>query len=414
MKRRVVVTGFGALSPLGLDAETTWQRVIAGHSGIGPIEHFDASDLPTRICGAIKAFDPGLYMGPKAARRFDPFIQYGVAAGVQAIQHAGLDQEGAVDPSRVGILFGGGIGGMNLIERNHQALQQGGSRKVSPFFIPGSIINMVAGQLSIQYGFTGPNLAMVTACTTGLHCIGHAGRIIAYGDADIMIAGGAECASTPLSMAGFSAAKALSTRNDEPEKASRPWDKDRDGFVLSDGAAAVVLESLESAQKRGVPILGEIIGFGMSGDAHHVTAPPPDGKGGAAAMAAALRDAGLEPEDVQYINAHGTSTPVGDLAETVAVKAVFRDAVRNVMISSTKSETGHMLGAAGAIETVFCIMALRDQIVPPTINLESPGEGCDLDYVPGEARQTKLEHAMCNSFGFGGTNGSLVVKRWPS
>ncbi|HFB65310.1 MAG TPA: beta-ketoacyl-[acyl-carrier-protein] synthase II [Aeromonadales bacterium] len=409
-KKRVVITGVGVVTPLGNSIESTWNGLLAGKSGIGEITSYDASNFSTRFCGEIRDLDMTPYMSSKDCRKFDPFIQYGVAATAQAIEQSGfLDTD--YDKTRVGIIMGAGIGGMTVIEKNAEALFKSGPRRISPFFVPGSIINMVSGQISIQYGFTGPNLAIVTACTSGLHSIGHAARIIAYGDADYMIAGGAEKASTPLSMGGFSSSKALSKRNDEPQKASRPWDRDRDGFVLSDGAGVLVLEEYEAAKSRNATILAEIIGFGMSGDAYHMTSPPSDGAGAALAMRNAINDAELNPADIDYINAHGTSTKMGDLAETVAIKDVFGSHAHELMVSSTKSMTGHMLGAAGAVETVFCVKALEDQKVPPTTNLDNPDEGCDLDYVANVARDATLDNVICNSFGFGGTNGSLVLKR---
>ncbi len=408
--RRVVVTGLGAISPLANSVEQNWQAILAGESGITTIEHFDSSAFSTKICGVVKDFDASQYMSTKDVRKFDPFIQYGLAATSEAIAQAGITTS-SIDPSRVGVMMGAGIGGMTIIEKNHQQLLNNGPRKISPFFVPGSIINMISGQISIQYGFTGPNLSMVTACTSGLHCIGHSARIIAYGDADVMIAGGAEKASTPLSIGGFCSARALSKRNDDPKAASRPWDRDRDGFVLSDGAATLVIEEYQHAKARGADILAEIVGFGMSGDAYHMTSPPADGAGAALAMKNALNDAQVSASEIAYINAHGTSTKAGDVAETTAVKTIFEDAAKTVMVSSTKSMTGHMLGAAGAIETIFCIQALISQTVPATINLDNPDEGCDLDYVPNTARDSQLDLVLCNSFGFGGTNGSLVLKR---
>ncbi len=408
--RRVVVTGLGSISPLANSSKQNWQAILAGKSGITNIEHFDTSKFPTKFCGVIKDLDISQSMSAKDARKFDPFIQYGLAATAEAINQSGILGNG-INPARIGIMMGAGIGGMTVIEKNHSALIASGPRKISPFFVPGSIINMVSGQISIQYGFTGPNLSMVTACTSGLHCIGHSARIIAYGDADVMIAGGAEKASTPLSIGGFCAARALSRRNDEPQRASRPWDKDRDGFVLSDGAATLVLEEYHHAKQRGAEILAEIVGFGMSGDAYHMTSPPADGAGAALAMENAINDAKISKQRISYINAHGTSTSAGDIAETVAVKNVFGEHANKLMVSSTKSMTGHMLGAAGAIETVFCIQALQHQVAPATINLDNPDEGCDLDYVPNQARDTPLDHVLCNSFGFGGTNGTLVLKR---
>jgi len=409
-KKRVVITGIGALTPLGNDVDSSWNNLIAGKSGITPITHFDCSKHATQFCGVIKDCNLLDYLTAKDCKRIDPFIQYGVVATTQAINQSGF-MTTDYDPSRVGVIMGAGIGGMTIIENSANSLFSSGPRRVSPFFVPGSIINMLSGQVSIQFGFTGPNISIVTACSSGLHSIGHAARIIAYGDADVMIAGGSEKASTPLSMAGFNSAKALSKRNDEPTKASRPWDKDRDGFVLSDGAGCLVLEDYDYAKKRGAEILAEITGFGMSGDAYHMTSPPADGAGAALAMKNALNDAKLNVDVVQYINAHGTSTKVGDLAETLAVKSVFKESAYDLMVSSTKSMTGHLLGAAGAVETVFCIKALMEQVVPPTINLDNPDEGCDLDYVANFARKEKLTHVFCNSFGFGGTNGTLVISR---
>ncbi len=410
--KRVVITGLGAISPVGLSAQESWEAVLSGRSGVTHITHFDVTNFPTKIAATVKDFDPTRYVSAKEARKLDPFILYGVAAADEAIKDAGFMDDNRTPADRVGVVFGSGIGGMHLTEKNTLALHQSGVRRVAPTYIPSSIINMVAGQISIQYGFTGPNLSIVTACTTGLHCVGEAARLIAWGDCDVVIAGGSECASTPLGMAGFSAAKALSTRNDEPTKASRPWDRDRDGFVLADGGAALVLESLEHAQRRGARIYAEIGGFGMSGDAYHVTAPPEDGRGAALAMRNALRDGDVEIEMIDYINAHGTSTPLGDLAETNAVKHVFGGHAYKLMISSTKSTTGHLLGAAGAIETLFTTLAIYHQVVPPTINLDNPDDGCDLDYVPHVARDAKIDCALCNSFGFGGTNGSLLIRRF--
>jgi len=409
-KRRVVVTGIGALSPVGNTAESTWQALQAGQSGIGPIEHFDVEAFPTRFAGLVKDFNVEEFMSKKDARKMDAFIQYGVAAGVMAFDDAGIEvtEENA---DSIGVSIGSGIGGLGLIEQNHENYLKNGPRKISPFFVPSTIINMVAGHLSIMKGLKGPNIAVTTACTTGAHAIGLAARMIAYGDADVMLAGGAEKASTHLGMGGFGAAKALSTRNDDPTKASRPWDKDRDGFVLGDGAGVIVLEEYEAAKARGAKIYAELVGFGMSGDAYHMTSPPADGDGAARSMAAAIKDAGIEPSVIDYINAHGTSTPAGDIAETQAVKTVFGEHANKVLVSSTKSMTGHLLGAAGAVEAIISILAIRDQIAPPTINLENPSEGCDLDYVVGRARATKIDYALSNSFGFGGTNGSLIFKK---
>jgi 3-oxoacyl-[acyl-carrier-protein] synthase II len=410
-KRRVVVTGMGMLSPVGNTVESSWKALLAGQSGVVNIEHFDTSGFSTRFAGLVKGFNCEDYMSRKDARKMDLFIQYGIAAGIQALDDSGLvvNEENA---ARIGVAIGSGIGGLELIEAGHQALVEKGPRKVSPFFVPSTIVNMVAGNLSIMRGLRGPNIAISTACTTGLHNIGHAARMIAYGDADVMVAGGAEKASTPLGIAGFGAAKALSTRNDEPQKASRPWDKGRDGFVLGDGAGVLILEEYEHAKARGAKIYAELVGFGMSGDAYHMTAPSEDGSGGALAMEAAMRDAGIIGTQVGYINAHGTSTPAGDLAELRGVKrALGYEGASQVLVSSTKSMTGHLLGAAGAVESIITVMALIDQIVPPTINLDDPEEGLEIDLVPHEARRVNMEYAICNSFGFGGTNGSLVFKK---
>ncbi len=409
-RRRVVVTGLGMLSPLGNTVDSSWQAALAGKSGIGPIEHMDVSAFGTRFGGSIRDFDIEPYMAPKEARKLDLFIQYGVAACIQALRDSGLEVTDE-NRERIGVSMGSGIGGLTNIEKNHELLLGSGPRRISPFFVPGSIINMVAGYLSIQYGLQGPNYALTTACTTGTHSIGMAARNIAYGEADVMIAGGSEMATSGLGLGGFSAARALSTRNDDPQAASRPWDRDRDGFVLSDGAGAMLLEEYEQARARGAKIYAEVIGFGMSGDAYHMTAPPEDGRGGAACMRNALRDAQVAPESVGYINAHGTSTMAGDLAETRAVKSVFGDHAYRLGISSTKSMTGHLLGAAGAVEAIFSVLALRDQVAPPTINLDNPDDGCDLDYVANQAQERPLEVVVSNSFGFGGTNGSLVFRR---
>lgn len=409
-KRRVVITGMGMLTPVGNDVERSWQALLAGQSGIAPVEGFDTSAFSTRFAGQVKDFDVEAYLPKKEARKMDLFIQYGIAAGVQAFQDAGLEVT-AANAARIGAAIGSGIGGLALIEENHNALLAGGPRKISPFFVPSTIINMIAGHLSIMLGLKGPNISIVTACTSGVHNIGHAARMIAYGDADAMLAGGAEAACTPLGLGGFAAARALSTRNDEPQRASRPWDKDRDGFVLGDGAGVVVLEEYEHAKARGAKIYAEVVGFGMSGDAHHMTSPPADGSGAAQAMVNALADAGVAASVVGYINAHGTSTPAGDIAETNAVKAVFGEHAYRVKVGSTKSMTGHLLGAAGAVETIITALALRDQIVPPTINLDNPDEGCDLDYIPNQAQQVSMDYALSNSFGFGGTNGSILLKR---
>lgn len=410
-KRRVVVTGMGMLSPVGNTVESSWKALLAGQSGIVNIEHFDTSEFSTRFAGLVKDFDCEAYMSKKEARKMDLFIQYGIAAGIQAIDDSALviNEENA---NRIGVAIGSGIGGLGLIEAGHAALLEKGPRKISPFFVPSTIVNMIAGNLSIMKGLRGPNIAISTACTTGLHNIGHAARMIAYGDADVMVAGGAEKASTELGMGGFGAAKALSTRNDDPQKASRPWDKDRDGFVLGDGAGIMVLEEYEQAKTRGAKIYCELVGFGMSGDAYHMTSPSADGSGGALAMEAAMRDAGITGEQVGYINAHGTSTPAGDVAELRGIKrALGEKGSKQVLVSSTKSMTGHLLGAAGSVEAIITAMTLVDQKVPPTINLDNPDEECDLDLVPHTARDVNIEYAICNSFGFGGTNGSLVFKK---
>ncbi|MBI0155297.1 beta-ketoacyl-ACP synthase II [Gilliamella sp. W8128] len=411
-KRRVVVTGMGMISPLGNTVESTWQALLAGQSGVELIEHFDTAPFATRFAAMVKDFNGEDYnISRKDARKMDYFIQYGIAAGMQAMQDAGIEvtEENA---ERIGCAIGSGIGGLGLIEENHSALVNGGPRKISPFFVPSTIVNMIAGHLSIIYGLKGPSITIATACSSGVHNIGHAARMIAYGDADAMLAGGGEKASTPLGIGGFGAARALSTNNDNPKAASRPWDKDRDGFVLGDGAGIMFLEEYEHAKKRGAKIYAEIVGFGMSGDAYHMTSPPENGSGAALAMKCAIRDAGITAEQVGYINAHGTSTPAGDKAETEAVKSIFQENANKVMVSSTKSMIGHLLGAAGAVESIFTVLALRDQAVPPTINLDNPDEGCDLDYVPHTARQVKnLEYALCNSFGFGGTNGSVLFKK---
>ncbi|AWL12022.1 Beta-ketoacyl-[acyl-carrier-protein] synthase II [Saliniradius amylolyticus] len=409
-KRRVVVTGLGMLSPLGLDTQTSWRNVLAGKSGIGDITRFDVSDFATRFAGEVKDFDVEQYMSRKESKKMDLFIQYGIAAGKQALADSGLDINEA-NAKRVGVAIGSGIGGLGLIEENHKKLLNSGPRKMSPFFVPSTITNMISGFLSIMEGLKGPNLNIVTACTTGVHNIGVAARNIAYGDADAMLAGGAEAAITPLGLGGFAAARALSSRNDDPQAASRPWDKDRDGFVMGEGAGVVMLEEYEHAKARGATIYAELSGFGMSGDAFHMTSPPENGEGAADAMENALNDAQITPGQVGYINAHGTSTPAGDIAEVRAVHSVFKDAAKDVLVSSTKSMTGHLLGAAGSVEAIFTMLALRDQVAPPTINLETPSEGCDLDFVPGQARDVSMEYALCNSFGFGGTNGSLLFKK---
>ena len=407
-KRRVVVTGLGIVSPIGSRVQKAWENAVAGKSGIAPIETFDTSDFAVKFAGQVRDFDADEYIPKKDQKKMDVFVHYGIGAGIQAMQDAGLEvsEENA---ERIGVAIGSGIGGIYGIEKTHAAMLKGGPRKISPFFVPASICNMISGNLSIMTGAKGPNIAIVTACTTGTHNIGEAARMIAYGDADAMIAGGAEMASTPLGLAGFAAARALSTRNDAPEKASRPWDRDRDGFVLGDGAGVVILEEYEMARARGANIYCELAGFGMSGDAYHMTQP--GGGGASRCMKAALRDAGLGVDDVQYINAHGTSTPVGDVAESRAIRDTFGAAADKLMVSSTKSMTGHLLGAAGGIEAIFSILALRDQVVPPTINLDNQDPDCDLDYVPNEAREAKLDAVMSNSFGFGGTNGTLLFTR---
>jgi 3-oxoacyl-[acyl-carrier-protein] synthase II len=408
--RRVVVTGLGMLSPLGNNPETTWQNLLLGKSGISDIQHFDTTEYTTKFAGLVKDFNAEDYMARKEAKKMDLFIQYGVAAGAQAFKDSGLEitEENA---RRIGVAVGAGIGGLGLIEENFEKMLKTSPRKLSPFFVPSTIINMIAGHLSIMYGLKGPNISIVTACTSGVHNIGHAARMIAYGDADAMLAGGAEKASTKMGMGGFGAARALSTRNDDPQAASRPWDKDRDGFVLGDGAGVVMVEEYEHAKARGANIYAELVGFGMSGDAYHMTSPPADGAGAAHAMTNAINDAKVDVADIGYINAHGTSTPAGDIAETNAVKSVFGQYANSVMMGSTKSMTGHLLGAAGAVEAIFSIQALVNGAVPPTINLDNPDEGCDLDYIAHTARDSNLEYALCNSFGFGGTNGSLIFKK---
>jgi len=407
--RRVVVTGLGIISPVGNDIATAWENVVAGRSGIGPVTRFDASSFPTRIAGEVKGFDVSAYMSPKEARHFDTFIHYGIAAGTQALRDSGLEVTDA-NADRVGVVIGSGIGGLPLIEETHRELTSRGVRRVSPFFVPGSIINMISGQLSIMFGLRGPNYAVVSACTTGLHCIGDAARMIAHDDADVIVAGGAESTISPLGLGGFCAARALSTRNDDPEAASRPWDRDRDGFVLGEGAGVMVLEEYEHARRRGARIYAEIAGFGMSADAHHITAPDMDGP--RRCMQAALRNAKVSGDAVQYINAHGTSTPLGDKNETNAIKAALGDtAARALVVNSTKSMTGHALGGAGGLETVFTVLAVHHQVSPPTINLRNPDPECDLDYCANVARAMRIDVALKNSFGFGGTNGTLVIRR---
>ena len=410
-KRRVVVTGLGMLSPVGNTVEQSWQSVQNGQSGISNIEHFDTEKFSTKFAGLIKDFNVEDYMPKKEARKMDLFIQYGVAAAEQALQDSGLLIT-ADNAERIGVAIGSGIGGLGVIETNKDNMNKGGPRKISPFFVPASIINMISGHVSINKGLKGPNIAVTTACTTGTHSIGLGARMIQYGDADVMVVGGAEKASTEMGIGGFGAARALSTRNDSPETASRPWDESRDGFVLGDGAGVLVLEEYEHAKARGAKIYAEFAGFGMSGDAYHMTAPPETGEGAALSMKNAIKDAGIEAKDIQYINAHGTSTPTGDIAETQAVKSIWGQSAQSVMMSSTKSMTGHLLGAAGAIEAIFSVLAIKDQVAPPTINLVNPSEGCDLDYVSeGKARPSNIEYALSNSFGFGGTNGTLIFKR---
>jgi 3-oxoacyl-[acyl-carrier-protein] synthase II len=409
-KRRVVVTGIGMVSPVGNNVEDSWAAVKNGKSGIAPITSFDVSAYTTRFGGSIKDFDVSQSIPLKDARKMDLFIQYGMAAGIEAITDSGLEVTDE-NRGRIGAAIGSGIGGIGSIENTREILETRGPRKISPFFVPGSIVNMIGGNLSIKYGFQGPNIAIVTACTTGTHNIGVAGRMIQMGDADVMVVGGAEMATTPVGLGGFAAARALSTRNDNPEAASRPWDKDRDGFVLSDGAGVLVLEEYEFAKARGAKIYAELSGFGMSGDAHHMTSPPADGSGAAAAMQNAVKDAGINAGDIDYINAHGTSTNAGDLAESIAVETVFGAAAQDVAVSSTKSMVGHLLGAAGAIEAVFCVLSIRDGVAPPTINLDNPADGCNLTYVPHNAQEKTIDIAMSNSFGFGGTNGTVIFNR---
>ena len=409
-KRRVVITGIGILSPLGNDLASSWDGIVNGRSGIGPITHFDATNFATRIAGEVKGFDATQWIAPKDVKKMDPFVHYGVAGGLMAIADAGIEVREA-DAERIGVAIGAGIGGLKGIEDTAIKYAEGGPRKISPFYVPSTIINMISGQVSIMTGAKGPNIAAVTACTTGTHNIGLAMRMIQYGDADVMVAGGAEFATTPTSVGGFCSMKAMSTRNDEPTRASRPWDVERDGFVMGDGAGVLVLEEYERAKARGARIYAELVGFGMSGDAYHMTSPSENGEGGGRCMRAAINDAGIDPSQIGYINAHGTSTPAGDVAETMGIKGVLGDHASKVMVSSTKSMTGHLLGAAGGIEAVFSAMALHTGIIPPTINLDTPGEGCDLDYVPHTAREHQVEYVMSNSFGFGGTNGTLVFRK---
>ena len=411
-RRRVVVTGLGCISPVGNTVQDAWANILAGKSGIDLITKFDISNFACKIAGEVKGFDLGSYISAKDARTMDSFIHFGIAAAAQAVQDAGLPTGDALDEelaTRIACVIGSGIGGLPLIENTHAELASRGPRRITPFFVPASIINMVAGHVSIRFGFKGPNLAVVTACTTGLHCIGEGGRMIEYGDADIVVAGGTEATISPLGVGGFAAMRALSTRNDDPQSASRPWDKDRDGFVLGEGAGVMVLEEYEHAKARGAKIYAELCGFGMSADAGHMTAPSMDGP--RRAMLAALRNAGMNADQVDYLNAHGTSTPLGDINETNAIKAAFGDHAHNMVVSSTKSMTGHLLGGAGGIESIFTVLALHDQKIPPTINLNTPDPECDLDYCANTARDAKLDIAVKNNFGFGGTNGSLVFRR---
>ena len=410
-ERRIVVTGLGLVSPVGLDVASGWENILAGKSGIQPITHFDIAPFSVRFGGPIYGFDVEQYIPKKEARKMDAFIHYGIAAGTQAIKDSGIEITEA-NAKRIGVAIGSGIGGVTGIENGYGAYLSGGPRKISPFFVPANIINMVAGNLSIMYGLKGPNISIVSACSTGAHNIGDAMRMIQYGTVDMMVAGGAEMATSPTGLGGFAAARALSTRNDDPQGASRPWDRDRDGFVLSDGAGVLFLEELEHAKARGARIYAELVGSAMNSDAYHMTSPPPNGEGAADCMRLALADAGLAMDRVDYINAHGTSTPAGDVAETMAVKAAFGDHAYKLAVSSTKSMTGHMLGAAGGAEALFTVLAIRDQVMPPTINLDNPDEQCDLDYVPNTAREAKIDVAISNSFGFGGTNGTLVFRRF--
>ena len=408
-KRRVVVTGLGIISPVGIGVAEAWENVLAGRSGITRITRFDASPFASQIAGEVKGFDVTKYLPVKEARRFDLFVHYGTAAAIEAIGDAGIEAT-EHNAERIGVNIGSGIGGLPMIEETHKTLIDSGPRRISPFFIPGTIINMVAGNLSIMYGFKGPNLAITTACTTSTHCVGESARLIAYGDADVMVAGGSESTVCPLAVGGFSAARALSTRNDDPARASRPWDKERDGFVLGEGAGVVVLEELEHARARGARIYCELVGYGMSADAHHMTAPCDDGDGARRCMMNALKDAAADPGEVDYINAHGTSTPLGDIAETIAVKRCLGEHAKKAAVSSTKSMTGHLLGAAGGVEAVFTVLSVKQQVAPPTINLAEPDPECDLDYVPNQAREMKIRLALSNSFGFGGTNGTLAFR----
>ncbi|OGA51866.1 MAG: beta-ketoacyl-[acyl-carrier-protein] synthase II [Betaproteobacteria bacterium RIFCSPLOWO2_12_FULL_63_13] len=409
-RRRVVITGLGIISPVGNSVAEAWSNVLAGKSGISRITRFDPAAFSAQIAGEVRGFDVTQYLSAKEARRMDTFIHFGMAAGIQALRDSGLEVT-PENADRIGVNIGSGIGGLPIIEQTRDEYLKSGPRKISPFFIPAAIINMISGDLSIMFGLKGPNLAMVTACSTGTHCIGDSGRLIEYGDADVMIAGGSEATVTPLAVGGFASARALSTRNDDPEKASRPWDQDRDGFVLGEGAGVVVLEEFEHAKRRGARVYAELTGFGMSADAYHMTAPMGDGDGAARCMANAMRNAEINADEIDYINAHGTSTPLGDVAETVAVKRCFGDHARKLVMSSTKSMTGHLLGAAGGVEAVFSVLALKDQVAPPTVNLLNQDSSCDLDYVPNSARQMPIRSVLSNSFGFGGTNGTLIFRR---
>lgn len=409
-RKRVVVTGMGMITALGNTVEETWENILAGKSGVGPIEAFDTTAFTTRFSASVKNLDVASYLPMKEARRMDAFIQYGMVAGIQAMQDSGLEITEELAP-RAGAIIGSGIGGIGTIEEGRLTIAEHGPRKISPFFVPGAIINMISGNLSIKYNLRGPNIAVTTACTTGTHSIGLAARTIQYGDADVMLAGGAEMATTPTGLGGFAAARALSTRNDDPQAASRPWDKDRDGFVLGDGAGVLVLEEYEHAKARGAKIYAEVTGFGTSGDAYHMTSPPADGAGAALSMENAVRDAAIDVASINYINAHGTSTPAGDKAECSAVKSVMGSAASQVAVSSTKSMIGHLLGAAGAVEAIFSVLAIRDQVAPPTINLDNPDEGCDLNFVPNTAQERSIDAVLSNSFGFGGTNGSLIFRK---
>ncbi|MEY4468498.1 MAG: beta-ketoacyl-ACP synthase [Pseudomonadota bacterium] len=411
-QRRVVVTGLGCISPIGNSVTASWEALLAGQSGIATITRFDASPFSTHFAGEVKGFNVEDYMPGKEARHMDTFIHYGMAAGMQAMQDSGL-QVTEENAERIGVIVGSGIGGLPMIEQTHTELTNRGPRRISPFFVPASIINMISGHLSIKYGLKGPNIAIVTACTTGLHCIGEAGRMIEYGDADVIIAGGAESTISPLGLGGFASARALSSRNDDPATASRPWDKDRDGFVLGEGAGVMVLEEYEHAKARGAKIYAELLGFGMSADAHHMTAPLEDGDGARRCMVAAMRNAGVNPDQVDYVNAHGTSTPLGDVAETVAIKRALGDHAKNIVVNSTKSMTGHLLGGAGGLEAVFTVLAVHNQKSPPTINIFNQDPACDLDYCANQARDMKIDIAVKNSFGFGGTNGTLIFSRAP-